>query len=103
MRGSNIGRISPHAPAQRRPGGSIERSRRKGHDVAIVRTEPRDVAPVITLPVRMHDNRVIQPLDVPVGTPLVDRSARDPESYDPEGYDPGPLARALMAEAAERL
>lgn len=72
----------------------VERINGKGHDVAIVRTEARDVAPVIPLPVRMHGNRVIQPLDVPVGTPL---GGYDPTSYDPTSYDPGPLARALMA------
>ena len=70
----------------------IERFNGKGHDVEIVRTEPRDVAPVIALPVRMHGNRVIEPLDVPVGTLLGERLG-----YDPESYDPGPLARALMA------
>lgn len=52
----------------------------------IVRTEPRDLAPVIALPVRMHGNRVIQPLDVPPGTPLAGWST-----------DSGRLARALMA------
>lgn len=58
----------------------------------IVRTEPRDVAPVIALPVRMHSNRVIEPLDVPVGTRL-----GQVVDLHPSGYDPGPLARALMA------
>jgi hypothetical protein len=53
----------------------------------IVRTEPRDVAPVIPLPVRMHGNRVIQPLDVPPGTLL-----------PAHGDDvTGRLARALLA------
>ena len=73
----------------------VERFNGKGRDVEIVRTEARDVAPVIALPVRMHSNRVIQPLDVPAGTRVPDRDAFD--GYDPESYDPGPLARALMA------
>jgi hypothetical protein len=66
----------------------VERVNGKGHDVEIVRTEPRDVAPVIPLPVRMHGNRVIEPLDVPAGTVLRE--------------DPGPLARALMAASEAR-
>jgi glycosyltransferase involved in cell wall biosynthesis len=80
----------------------VERFNRKGHDVEIVRTEPRDVAPVIPLPVRMHGNRVIHPLDVPAGTVLRETVFVDNVAYDPESYDPGPLARALMdAHAAE--
>lgn len=75
----------------------VERFNGKGRDVEIVRTEPRDVAPVIALPVRMHGNRVIQPLDVPAGTLLGERPGYDADGYDPESYDPGPLARALMA------
>jgi hypothetical protein len=55
----------------------------------IVRSEPRDVAPVIPLPVRMHGNRVIQPLDVPPGTLLPDRERGDDMT--------GRLARALLA------
>jgi glycosyltransferase involved in cell wall biosynthesis len=75
----------------------VERFNGKGRDVEIVRTEPRDVAPVIQLPVRFEGNRVIQPLDVPAGTLLAEDVV-----YDPESYDPGPLARALMAlQAAE--
>jgi hypothetical protein len=57
----------------------------------IVRTEPRDVAPVIPLPVRMHGNRVIQPLDVPPGTLLPDRERGDGDDVT------GRLARALLA------
>jgi glycosyltransferase involved in cell wall biosynthesis len=75
----------------------VERINGKGRNVEIVRTEPRDVAPVIPLPVRFHGNRVIQPLDVPAGTLLAEQVG-----YGPESYDPGPLARALMAlEEAE--
>jgi hypothetical protein len=62
-------------------GSTIGRTHPAGE---IVRTEPRDVAPVIPLPVRMHGNRVIQPLDVPPGTLLGDDVA-------------GRLARALIA------
>jgi glycosyltransferase involved in cell wall biosynthesis len=80
----------------------VERFNGKGHDVEIVRTEPRDVAPVIQLPVRHQPSRIIRPLDVPAGTVLretvfVDNVVMD---YDPESYDPGPLARALMNAAA---
>jgi hypothetical protein len=83
----------------------VERFNGKGHDVEIVRTEPRDVAAVIPLPVRPQGTRVIKPLDVPAGTVLretvfVDNVVFDPEGYDPESYDPGPLARALMAASA---
>jgi len=73
----------------------VERFNGKGRNVEIVRTEPRDVAPVIPLPVRMRGNRVIEPLDVPAGTVL-----RDNVVYDPESLDPGPLARALMGMRA---
>ena len=51
----------------------------------IVRTEPRDVAPVIPLPVRMRGNRVIQPLDVPPGTLLTGRLARALLALDEPG------------------
>jgi hypothetical protein len=73
----------------------LERFNSQGRDGEIVRTEPRDLAPVITLPVRMHSNRVIEPVDVPPGTPLSAAAG-----YDPTSYDPGPLARALMAAQA---
>ena len=81
----------------------VERFNGKGHDVEIVRTEPRDVAPVVQLPVRQQRGRIIRPLDVPAGTVLretvfVDNVVAD--GYDPESYDPGPLARALMDAAA---
>jgi glycosyltransferase involved in cell wall biosynthesis len=85
----------------------VERFNGKGRDVEIVRTAPEQLAQVIELPVVMHGNRVIEPLDVPAGTVLsenvvYDPESYDPESYDPESYDPGPLARALMAmHAAE--
>jgi hypothetical protein len=60
----------------------------------LVRTEPRDLAPVIPLPVRfegnrVEGNRVIEPLDVPAGTRLAGRAAEEPA--------PGRLARALSA------
>ena len=70
-------------------GSTIGRTHPTGQ---IVRTEPRDVAPVIPLPVRMHGNRIIQPLDVPPGTLLPDRERGD------SGDDvTGRLARALLA------
>jgi glycosyltransferase involved in cell wall biosynthesis len=75
----------------------VERFNRKGHDVEIVRTEPRDVAPVIPLPAPKPAHRVITPLDVPAGTVLRETVFVDNVVYDPESYDPGPLARALMA------
>ena len=62
----------------------------------IVRTEPRDVAPVIPLPVRMRGNRLIQPLDVPAGTVLREIRFTDNVVHEPEADTPGPLARALM-------
>jgi hypothetical protein len=69
----------------------------QGRDGEIVRNEPRNLAPVITLPVRMHSNRVIEPMDVPPGTPLSAAAG-----YDPTSYNPGPLARALMAAQAAK-
>ncbi len=69
-------------------GSTIGRTNPAGE---IVRTEPRDVAPVIPLPVRMHGNRVIQPLDVPPGTLLPSRERGDGDDVT------GRLARALMA------
>lgn len=69
-------------------GSTIGRTQTSGE---IVRTEPRDVAPVIPLPVRMHGNRVIQPLDVPPGTLLPDRERGDSDDVT------GRLARALLA------
>ena len=85
----------------------VERFNGKGHDVEIVRTEPRDVAAVIPLPVRLPGNRIIRPLDVPAGTVLretvfFDNVAFDTSSFDTESYDPGPLARALMAAQPAR-
>jgi hypothetical protein len=76
---------------------AVERFNRKGHDVEIVRTEPRDVAPVITLPVRRQTSRVITPLDVPAGTVVREMVFVDNVVHDPESSDPGPLARALLA------
>jgi hypothetical protein len=64
--------------------------------VEIVRSEPRDLAPVIALPVRMHGNRVIEPLTATGGTLL-----RGAEVHDLDDYAPGPLARALMALQAD--
>jgi glycosyltransferase involved in cell wall biosynthesis len=78
----------------------VERFNGKGHDVEIVRTEPRDVAAVIPLPVRLPGNRIIRPLDVPAGTVLRETVFVDNVAFDPESYDPGPLARALMAAQA---
>jgi hypothetical protein len=65
--------------------------------VEIVRTQPRDAGRVITLPVPVHTNRLITPLDVPAGTVLREVVFADNVAYDPEGDAPGPLARALMA------
>ncbi len=62
----------------------------------IVRTEPRDVAPVIPLPVRLESNRIIEPLDVPAGTVLTETVFRENVVRDLTSYSPGPLARALM-------
>ncbi len=77
----------------------VERFNGKGRDVEIIRTEPRDLAPVIELPVRMHGNRVIEPVDAAPGTRLTAKG--DPAALTGEfGYDPGPLARALMAMRA---
>jgi glycosyltransferase involved in cell wall biosynthesis len=78
----------------------VERFNGKGHDVEIVRTEPRDVAAVIPLPVRLPGNRIIRPLDVPAGTVLRETVFLDNIAFDTESYDPGPLARALMAAGA---
>lgn len=68
----------------------------------IVRTEPRELAPVIPLPERAHASRIIRPVDVAPGTPLAGSGA----CAGPTGlrFAPGPLARALRdAEAgAER-
>jgi hypothetical protein len=92
----------PRDPDRHNSALPIHRSIGKGPAMDIVRTEPRDLAPVIALPVRMHSNRVIQPVDVPPGTPLPDRAEtnRAAASYDPASYDPGPLARVLMAMQA---
>ena len=73
----------------------LDHADEQGSGSEIVRTEPRDLAPVITLPVRMHSNRIIEPVDVPPGTRLPATGG-----YDPTSYDPGPLARALMAAQA---
>jgi hypothetical protein len=56
----------------------------------LVRTEPRDLAPVIPLPVRRHPHRIIRPVDVAPGTPLDGAGDSDLR------LAPGPLARALL-------
>jgi glycosyltransferase involved in cell wall biosynthesis len=80
----------------------VERFNRKGRNVEIVRTEPRELAPVIPLPVRMHGNRVIQPVNAAPGTRLPDghRTLHEVDEFaEFHTVDPGPLARALMAMA----